>query len=1056
MRPVHAGSGLIGWFATNPVAANLLMLLVIVAGFFQAAGLRKEAFPQLPPSKIQIDIRLNSGSAQQAEEGIAIPVEQALEGLPGVVSLKSSSSASGSRITVEGVSGDSLDTLLEQVRARVESINRFPQAAERPIVAQVIKEQPAIWLELYGNQQQQVLQRLASDLKKDLLATADISKVELAGWVNPELILNVHPERLRAWGLDLKDIEKAVQTHSLVHQQAEIQGERLFLRLDASEQQYSIAEFRQIPVATKPSGFRLTMGQLADIREYYPSQHHLSRFQGQRSLGLQVLITDQDDISRSVAAARTVVEQWRAAQRLPESVRLTAWQDRSQSIEQRLRLLTENALFGALLVFLVLALFLNVTVAFWVGAGLPFVLFGTLFFMGEGWLNLTLNEFTTFGFIMALGLVVDDAVVVGESIYHQRFLHGDTTRNTIKGVMRVALPTSFGMLTTAVAFFSLTQVEGQIGQLYVQFASIVTLCLILSLVETKLILPAHLRGLRTTSRYAADAPERGTQVLVYWSRFQTACSDALNNLNQHVYGPALGWLLRARYLVLTGFILLLLAVLALPLTGVVHTSFYPDILGDRVNASIQMHPDVSFELTERALIQLESQAYEADRRLGKGGIAHLRVEGSRTSGQLWVELNPDARYNIKEFAQAWRDVAGRPEGLKSLRIKSKRDLVSSVRLNLRSNQIEELEAALGFLKEQIQRIPAVTAVEDSLAPSLPTLKLRLNPLGQALGLTPEDLASHVFQGFGGQVIQRFQQPGGEVEVKLGYARDASMNISQLLESHIRLPSGSTENSQQRSGGSPQIPLSQVSLIDYSYSRASISRINGVRAVTINLSLDKSIMSTADLVAMLRAGAVREVKTQFPGMLIGFRGEIEEQQKTQDSLVQVFLLALLVIYILLAVPLKSYVQPVLVMVVIPFGVTGAILGHWASGISLGILSYNGMVALSGVVINDSLLLVSRYNELASDQSQSAIARIRRASQERLRPVLLTSITTFVGLIPLLQETEAQAQFLIPAAVSLGYGILFATLITLVLIPVLLMVQQDLIQLRSRRADQRRPG
>jgi multidrug efflux pump subunit AcrB len=1048
MKPVYSGSGLIGWFASNPVAANLLMLLVIIAGLFQAAGLRKEAFPQLPPSKIQIDVRLISGSAQQAEEGIAIPVEQALEGLPGIASLKSSSSASGSRITVEGVSGDSLDALFERVSARVESISRFPQAAERPLVTRVIKEQPAIWLEVYGHQEQHVLQRLAADLRKDLLAKAEISRVDMAGWATPELVMDVHPARLRAYGLGLNDLEMAIRKHSLVLQQAEIQGERLFLRLDTSEQQYSIAEFNQIPVVAHPSGFRLTLGQLADIREQYPSQYQISRFQGQRSIGLQVVTTDQDDISQSVSAAMAVVSQWHTRQRLPESVSLAAWQDRSQSIEQRLRLITENAIFGALLVFLVLALFLNVTVAFWVGAGLPFVLFGTLFFMGEGWLNLTLNEFTTFGFIMALGLVVDDAVVVGESIYHQRVLHGDTLRNTIKGAMRVALPTSFGMLTTAVAFFSLTQVEGQIGQLYVQFASIVTLCLILSLVETKLILPAHLRGLRTTTRYAADAPKRETKILAYWERCQSVCSGALNSLNQRVYGPALGWLLSARYLVLSGFILLLLAVLALPLTGVVHTSFYPDILGDRVNASVQMHPDVSFDVTERALAQLEAQAYEADRILGEGGIAHLRVEGSRTSGRLWVELHPDARYNIKEFAQAWRATAGRPEGLKSLRIRSKRELVSSVRLNLRSNQIEELEAALGFLKEQIQMMPAISAVEDSLAPSLPTLKLRLNPLGEALGLTPEDLASHVFQGFGGQVIQRFQQPSGEVEVKLGYIRDASMNISQLLESHIRLPTGRTEGSQQSSGGRPQIPLSQVSLIDYSYSRASIQRINGMRAVTMNLSLDKSLMSTSELVETLRAGAVKEVKRQYPGMLIGFRGEIEEQQKTQDSLVQVFLLALLVIYILLAVPLKSYVQPLLVMVVIPFGVTGAILGHWASGLTLGILSYNGMIALSGVVINDSLLLVSRYNELQSNQTQDRIARIQRASQERLRPVLLTSITTFVGLIPLLQETEAQAQFLIPAAVSLGYGILFATLITLVLIPVLLLIQQDLIRLIAR--------
>ena len=1031
--PQHSngvGGGIIGWFAHNPVAANLLLLLVIALGLFQMGDIRREAFPSLEPDSISISVSYNSGSAEQSEEGIAIKIEEALQGVLGVESVTSTSSTTGASITVERQNGYDLNELMRDVRAAVDGISSFPADAKNPVISKGQREEHALWIQLYGDVDRHTLQMFGTELKSDLLAQSNITSVSETGWRDPQMVIEVDEGRLQAYGLTLSDVEDAINAGSTSSMTAVLKSEQLYLQLQASEQAYETTDFASIPLISLQSGQQLLLGDVASIRDTYDdSSAVLARFQGKNSIALQVITTGQDDIADTVVAAQAVVQEWIDDGRLPQSVQLETWNDRSESIQSRLELLVKNAATGILLVFLLLALFLNLKVAFWVAAGLPFIFFGTLYFMGDNWTGLSLNYLTTFGFIMALGIVVDDAVVVGESIYTERSRHGDTVNNTVRGTMRVAVPTLFGVLTTVAAFGALANVEGRMGEIYSQFAGIVAICLLLSLVESKLILPSHLAHLNTHRHGAQNPLARG------WARVQNGCDAGLQWFGERLYKPVIDFALLNRYAMVVLFIGIFVLVIGMPFTGAVRMSFFPEIQGDTVRASLTMEQDASYGLTHSHLIELEQQAYEVDTKLGGDGIAYLQViSESDQSGNIRVELRPDAPYTLVDFSNAWKKMAGTPEGVRSLKIQSRRDDVSAFRVELRASADDVLTASGDAFREALMQIPGVSGVEDNLDPTQPQVSLKLNAQGEALGFTTGMLAEQVLQAFSGQVVQRYQRGADEIEVKVRYPEADRQNPADVLAARVRTSDGTV------------VPLSAVATISYGYSRNAIARIDGKRAVYMTADVDKDQISSNELVSLLQTELVPQLKKSYPGLDIHFAGEAEEQEEAQSSMIGLSLLALLIIYMLLAIPLKSYVQPVIIMTAIPFGIVGAILGHWAFDIALGIQSFNGIIALSGVVVNDSLLLVSRYNDLKhsdgfENTSAGRKAAINTACRDRLRAVLLTSFTTFAGLMPLLAETDIQAQFLIPAAVSVGCGIMFATVITLVLIPSLMAIQDD---------------
>ncbi len=1027
--------GIIAWFATNPVAANLLLLLIIILGIMSLENTRKEAFPSLEPDSLTISVSYDSGSAKQSEEGLAIKIEDQLEDVNGIKSITSSSTGSGTTVTVEKQSDYNLDTLLRDVKTKVDAISTFPADADNPVIEKSEREDHAIWLQLYGDIGRASMQQLADELKTDLLTQTDISRVVISGNLDPLMVIEVDEERLQAYGLSLSDIEDAINQSSSSTMTAVLSNKQLYLQLKASQQAYQRIEFAAIPVLTTSDGSQILLGDIATIKDgFVDEEQALSRFNGHDSIALQVVSTGQDDISDSVAAAKEVVRQWRDGDKLPGGVQLASWYDRSTMITERLQLLVKNAITGIAMVFLLLALFLNLTVAFWVAMGLPFIFFGTLYFMGDAFAGLTINEFTTFGFILALGIVVDDAVVIGESIYTTRSRYGDTIENTITGTQRVAVPTMFGVATTVAAFFAISQVSGHLGQLYSQFAMVVAICLVLSLVESKLILPSHLAHLNTQVSRSRFLPLR------IWQSVQQGADRSLEWFNQRIYRPVIELSLNYRYFVAIIFVCIFVAVMAMPFTGAVRLSFFPEITGDTVSAEFSMLNDASFGQTHAVLNLLEKQARQTDQQLRKGdqtsGINNLQVLASdEQSGSLSIELADSAPYNVNDFARTWRELSGLPEGVKTLNIRSSRHMVDAFRVELRASNNDVLTSAGETFKAELAKFPAVSGIEDNLEPGQPQLHLELTQQGRALGITTEMLAEQVLQAFSGQVVQRFQRNSDEVEVKVRYPDEQRQTANDVLSANIRTSDGTV------------VPISAVATATFGYTRDTITRIDGKRAIYISSDVDKDVLSATELVSQLKRDVVPTLKRQYPGVSVYFAGEAEQQAETATSMEKMFLLAMVIIYFLLAIPLKSYLQPIIIMSAIPFGIVGAILGHWFHDLSLGILSLNGIIALAGVVVNDSLLLVSTFNDIRENEDNLHDA-ISQSCRSRLRAVLLTSFTTFAGLLPLLWETSMQAQFLIPAAVSLAYGILFATAITLVLIPSLLMIMYDMGTLINR--------
>ncbi|MGR5169110.1 efflux RND transporter permease subunit [Vibrio astriarenae] len=1019
--------GIIAWFAQNSVAANLLMIGVILVGLFSINSLRKEAFPSLEPDIVSVSVTYNSGDPIQAEEGIAIKIEEALETVSGIKHITSTSDSTGSYVSIEKESNYDLDVLLDDVKTKVDAINNWPADSDNPVIDKARMQDHALWVQLYGDADRATLQGLAEDLKSDLLSQSAIRDLEIKAKIDPMISVEVNESMLQAYGLTLTDISDAINSESSTAISTSLRNGDKTVRLKVSEQAYEIEDFKAIPVVTTANGSNITLGDVATITDTFEEDtFSLSRYNQQNAMGIQIVMDEYSDVVSIVEQAQQVVENWKASNLLPEDVEIESWYDKSTLIKERLSLLLKNALTGIGLVFIVLAVFLNIRVAFWVAASLPFVFCGTLYFMTDTFMGLTINEMTTFGFIMALGIVVDDAVVIGESIYTTRREQGDSLQSTIIGTHKVAAPTIFGVLTTVVAFVSIAMVEGKMGQIYAQFASVVAICLILSLVESKLILPSHLAHVNTL---------RGDKKGI-WGHIQQGAQKGLDWFNHKVYKPVIKQALSFRYAVVLGFISLFILVVGMPMTGAVRVAFFPEIAGDTVTADISMYNDTSFGQTQTNLLVLEENAKKVDANLraefggDESAISSLQVIASEDkSGTVTIELDGDVSYSSGDFAEQWLAMSGQIEGVKKLKVLSMKEMVDAFKAELKSNDEALLTEAANKLKAELQTIAGVSGIDDNLDLGEPQYRFELTEQGRALGMDTATLSKQVLQSFGGDIVQRFQRGKDEVKVRVRYPEDARQTLADIESSSVRTPDGTV------------VPLTSVANVYSDYQQSEITRIDNQRAVYITASVDQGKIASNELVAQLQNSIVKQLNTDYPTVKIDFAGEAEQQKESTDSMQSTFVLALIGIFALLAIPLRSYVQPLIIMVAIPFGIVGAILGHWLNDLTLSILSLNGILALSGVVVNDSLLLVSRFNELVKDKSLTVKEAIQQACTGRLRAVLLTSITTFAGLAPLLSETSMQAQFLIPAAAALGYGILFATVITLVLTPSLLMIQND---------------
>jgi len=1025
---------LTGWFIRNPVAANLLMALILITGIVTLSAIRIEGFPKVPPDTVSITTTFANAYTHQIDEQVTQKIEDALEGLNGVKKIMSTSSQGVSEITVQKNEGYSLQRLLDDVRIRIDGIGTLPEDADRPVITRNEFDFPALYVLVSGDTDQKALQKTAKDLKETLLAKPEISRLRLLGEKTPEIQIDIAPQMLEKYGLTMQDVAAKISTVSLMYESGTLKTKGGNISLRADSQAYYKRDFAAIPIIDNLDGTRITLGDIAQIYDNYHDDDVILHFNGEEAVAMEVLIAQTENLLLIADVVKQTMEDF-GAQLSPE-ISLSIFGDTSVYISDRLELLHENALQGLLLVVFLLALFLNARLAFWVGMGIPISLAGAIAMMGTKWIDYSLNDITTFGMIIALGILVDDAVVVGESVFEERRKTNDTNplKGTEKGVARVATATIFGVLTTVAAFFPMMLIENALGKVLAAFSGVVILALLFSLLESKLILPSHLAHI---SIKEDDNPR--FILSRAWKACQNVAQNGLNRFKTKIYAPVLHASIHNRYAVLILFIAVAALGMGLLAKGKIKTVFFPEIPGQYIMISIEMDARAPWQMNVDNAEKIEKSAralndYYIEQGITKTPPLHhvLKYVAGTHNTEIYAELTPsEERPNLEtaEVMRAWQKRVGALEGAIAVDYAATEALAGDFSFQLFSKNEDELRAASAEFVSYLSAINGVNNLRDGMKGGRPELRLELKPEAQHLGFTAQDLAAQIAGHFATYEVQRLQRERKEVKVVLQNSHDNRSSLEDLMQTRLKNSEGKW------------FPLSAIANIQSLYSSEFIERRDDKRVNSISANIDKSLVSPSEVSQDIFENLVPKLKQKYSSVEFKQSGEMEEMTAIQGGLVRAFILTCILIYVLMAVPLKSYVQPFIIMSVVPFGFIGAVLGHLIMDMPLSLLSFFGMLALTGVVVNDSLVMMTRYNQ-EREEGHSILDALNGAGIGRFQPIFLTTATTVVGLTPLMMEESEQAQYLIPAAVSLAFGEIFATMITLILVPVLIHILEDI--------------
>jgi multidrug efflux pump subunit AcrB len=1022
----------ITWFASNPVVANILMLSILAAGIFTALTVRKEGFPAFAAETVTITVPIRGGTPENVERGVSIRIEESLESVSGIDEIRSESTDNLATVTVQAIEGYPITKLLNDVKIQVDAIPSLPEQAEKPVVKEKQRSNQVLWIEVFGSDDEALRKETARKIRDKLLGQPAISLVETFGARDYEISIEPSEDQLRRYGLTFQELADAVSENSVDLGGGDVRSERGDISLRARDQAYRKADFENIPVRTNPDGTRILVKDVANVRDGFVDQKFLNRFRGKPTTSLQVVTEGNDDIVKAVKQARMVVGNLKD---LPEGVEVASWLDGSEKIRDRLTLLGRNGLIGVALVLGILMLFLNLRLAFWVAVGIPVSLAGAVTLFPIPGLDLSVNIISAFGFLVVLGIVVDDAIVIGESIYTEKEEKGDgdesAIETTVTGVSRVVTPATFGVITTIAAFLPLTQVSGRLGNVFGQIATTVVFCLIFSLVESKLILPAHLAHLNVHKK-----PKNF--ITRSFVRLQKAVSGGLRMFIRKFYLPAVRWAIPWRYAVLAAFIAVFIMVIGLFPAGQLRFVFFPNIYNDDASANLSLEQGQSVEYLHSQAQRIADEAAKLgewyEEKYGQNPFVEIQIAAkTNTDASVAVQLTRSTtreELSSEKIVNRWRKAVGSVAGARSLTFKATAGPPGGdLAINLESDDLRELEAAAKELSEEIATYPGTFDISDSFKSGKPEITYSVTPEGEAAGFTRRDLAQGVRDAFYGREAQRVQRGRDELRVMVRYPQDQRNSLETLREMRVRAPDGSA------------VPFPVIADTEFGDALASIERIDNKRVVTIQGSVNKAMTSSDEVVERLEENFFPEFLARHPSISITESGEVEQRKKSIKSLLIGFVFSIVFIYVLIAIPLRSYLKPLIIMSVIPFGIIGALLGHYMMDLPISILSVFGILALSGVVVNDSLVLVCAVNDLQKEGKPLEEA-VSLAGENRFRAILLTSLTTFFGLAPLLMETEVQAQFLKPMAASLAFGIVFATVITLFLLPVLFIIIEDL--------------
>ena len=1017
------------WFTRNPVAANLLMALMLIAGFFSLRSIRIEGFPALPPSSVTIATVFPGAAAEQVDRGVSRKIEKALEGMPGIKKISSFSEEELSSVVVQKTSGFDMDRFQNSIQSRVDSVGALPQRAERPVVSRDEFNVEALLVQVYGDVGDAVLQKAARHVKEELLSHPKIVKMNLFGQLPYEIRIEVDDDKLRSYGISLNETAEAINRASLDYRTGNIESKAGKVVIRADNKAFHYEEFASIPIRTMADGSRVLVRDVAEVIDGFEDARMFARFQRMPSVGMLVYTSKKGHLMEVSRAAREVCERMRP--QLPQGVNLDIWGEYSIYMKDRLSLLATNAWQGLLIVFVLLALFLNFKLAFWVAMGIPISLAGALTLMGDRFLGYSLNDITTFGMIIVLGILVDDAIVVGESVFDARRRAQDPVEGTIRGVRRVSTATVFGCFTTVAAFYPLMLIQNDIGKIFASFAVVVIVSVLISMLESKLILPAHLAALRIGDAPSKNPAARG------WQRIQSFTSRLLTFVNKRMYQLFLRTVLQHRYSALTVLLAFAICVMAMAFNGWIRTVFFPEVPGQIITVQLRMKSGGPQGLTEDnvAVIERAADAVNADAmkemQTDKPPVARIMAAMTGPySADIYAELQPekDRRLETMETIRRWREKVGGLEGVEELSFSGSFETGGGFVIELGARDEAVLRDAVRRFKDELKQIDGLHDIRDDFHQGAPQIRLHVKPEARHLGVTTADLAAQIGDAFGGLEVQRVQRDAEEVKVIVKYRRERRRYIRDILDTRIRTASGEW------------VPLSLAARIETGYAPSSLNRRNGRRIVRVLAAVDRERISPGDTFQWIQETVSPELKALYPELTIKGAGELEEIGEMQGGMRRAMTMILVLIYALLAVPLKSYWQPLAIMAVIPFGFVGAVVGHWVLGCPLSVLSFFGMMAVTGVVVNDSLVMMTRYNDIRK-QNGDLRESLVMAGGSRFRAIVLTTVTTVCGLLPLLSETSEQAQYLIPAAISLAWGELIATPVTLFIIPVLIHAGDD---------------
>ncbi len=1044
--------GPLAWFAGNHVAANILMIFILVAGALSLMSVVIEVFPELETDIITIRVPYRGASPAEAEEGVCVRVEEAIASIEGIKRIRSTAAENLGTVTMELDEDADNRKVLDEVKAAVDRIETFPAETEKPVVAEGETRRRVISIVLHGRASEKTLKTLSERVRDELTAIEGISQVETAGVRNYEISIEVSEEALRRYGLSFDQVANAVGASSLDLPGGAVKtlGGEILLRTKG--QLYRGREFEGIVVVTRPDGTRVTLSDVATVIDGFEDTDTTTRFDGRRAALIQVYRVGKEGALAVASATKDYIEELEP--RLPAGVSVDTWDDDSIILKQRIGLLLRNARLGLLLVFACLALFLDLRLAVWTTMGMLISFLGGLWLMP--YFDVTINMISLFAFIVVLGIVVDDAIVVGENIFNYLEAGMKALDAAIIGVREMAMPVTFAIITTVAAFAPLLFVSGTMGKIMRQIPIVVIAVLLMSLVEALLILPAHLSGEKSLFQRIPRS------VMAPIERAQKLVQQGLQWWINVPYKASLRFALEWRYLTVALALVFLFVSLSLVIGGFLKFSLMPRVDADNMIAALTMPQGTPAEATEAALARIEAAAKQIAREydeqqperapsvvrhisttigqqpsLRRRGPMGPAVSGGDSSnlGEVNVELlgAEDRTIGSADLVSRWRQLVGEVPGAVSLTFQS--NLFSAgdaISVQLAHRDFNTLLAAVERLKGIIATYPGTKDVADSFLPGKKELRLSLTAEGRAAGLTLADLARQVRAGFYGQEVQRIQRGRDDIRVMVRYPEEQRRSLGDIERMRVRLPDGS------------EVPFPTVATVEEGRGYAVINRTDRRRVVTVTADVEEAQANANEINRDLRSTVLPQLVHDFPGLAYDFEGEQREQSESLGSLRLNFLVAQLAIFALLAIPFRSYSQPLIIMSAIPFGLVGAVFGHLIMGLDLTMLSMFGMVALTGVVVNDSLILVDLVNRMREGGSSVDLA-ITEAGVRRFRPIMLTTATTFLGLTPMIFETSMQARFLIPMAVSLGYGIVFATAITLILVPVLYRILEDLKEL-----------